>query len=62
MLAERTEKEIVSGGSSEKNLIGDSASFVSKLCRNFTLMQKVRFSVLLVLCFFFLHEGMHFRS
>ena len=40
-LAERAEKEIVSGSSSEKNLIGECAPFLSKLCRNFSLMQKV---------------------
>lgn len=40
-LSERAEKEIVSGGSAQKNLIGHSALFLSKLCRNFTLMQKV---------------------
>ncbi|WRX25150.1 Condensin complex subunit 1 [Theobroma cacao] len=39
-LAERAEKEIVSSGSSEKNLIGECAPFLSKLCRNFSLMQK----------------------
>ncbi|KAI8559174.1 hypothetical protein RHMOL_Rhmol04G0152700 [Rhododendron molle] len=39
-LSERTEKEIVSGGSTGKNLIGHCASFLSKLCRNFSLMQK----------------------
>lgn len=40
-LAERAEREIVSGGSGEKNLIGDCATFLSKLCRNFSLLQKV---------------------
>lgn len=44
-LSERTEKEIVSGGSTGKNLIGHCASFLSKLCRNFSLMQKVIASV-----------------
>ncbi|GER25793.1 condensin complex subunit 1 [Striga asiatica] len=39
-LAERTEKEIVFGGSNGKNLIGHCAPFLSKLCRNFSLMQK----------------------
>ncbi|GAB2227931.1 hypothetical protein Droror1_Dr00009760 [Drosera rotundifolia] len=39
-LSERAEKEIISGGSTEKNLIGSCAPFVSKLCRNFSLMQK----------------------
>ncbi|KAF1879594.1 hypothetical protein Lal_00033251 [Lupinus albus] len=39
-LFEKAEKEIVSGGSNDKNLIGICATFVSKLCRNFRLMQK----------------------
>lgn len=41
ILSERAEKEIISGGSTEKNLIGLCAPFLSKLCRNFNLMQKV---------------------
>lgn len=40
-LSERAEREIVSGDLNEKNLIGHSAPFLSKLCRNFNLMQKV---------------------
>lgn len=40
-LSEKAEKEIVGGGSTEKNLIGHCAPFLSKLCRNFSLMQKV---------------------
>lgn len=40
-LVERAEKEIISGGNTGKNLIGHSGSFLSKLCRNFSLMQKV---------------------
>lgn len=40
-LFEKAEKEIISGGSNEKNLIGACATFLSKLCRNFGLMQKV---------------------
>lgn len=40
-LSERAEKEIVSGVSNEKNLIGHCAPFLSKICRNFSLMQKV---------------------
>ncbi|KAE9612486.1 putative condensin subunit 1/Condensin-2 complex subunit D3 [Lupinus albus] len=40
-LFEKAEKEIVSGGSNDKNLIGICATFVSKLCRNFRLMQKI---------------------
>jgi condensin complex subunit 1 len=38
---EKAEKEIVSGGSNEKNLVGICATFLSKLCRNFGLLQKV---------------------
>ncbi|XP_042942154.1 condensin complex subunit 1 isoform X3 [Carya illinoinensis] len=41
-LSDKAEKEIISGGSSEKNLIGHCASFLSKLSRNFSLMQKVK--------------------
>lgn len=37
-LFEKAEKEIVS---SEKNLIGVCATFLSKLCRNLGLMQEV---------------------
>ncbi|RZS00606.1 hypothetical protein BHM03_00030349 [Ensete ventricosum] len=40
-LSERAEKEIVSGGSAEKNLLGYCAPFLSRLCRNLNLMQKV---------------------
>lgn len=40
-LSEKAEKEIVSGGSTEKNLIGYCAPFLSRLCRNLNLMQKV---------------------
>ncbi|KAK6149081.1 hypothetical protein DH2020_016606 [Rehmannia glutinosa] len=53
ILAERAEKEIVFGGSSGKNLIGHCASFLSKLCRNFNLMQKypeLQASGMLALC------------
>ncbi|CAL1385865.1 unnamed protein product [Linum trigynum] len=39
-LSDRAEKEIVSGGSSDKYLIGICAPFLSKLCRNFNLTQK----------------------
>ncbi|KAL0383464.1 UNVERIFIED_CONTAM: Condensin complex subunit [Sesamum calycinum] len=52
-LAERAEKEIVSGGVTEKNLIGNCAPFLSKLCRNFGLMQKypeLQASGMLALC------------
>ncbi|CAH1432213.1 unnamed protein product [Lactuca virosa] len=40
ILSERAEKEIVYGASNEKNLIGHCAPFLSKLCRNFGLLQK----------------------
>ncbi|KAI3772650.1 hypothetical protein L6452_03840 [Arctium lappa] len=52
ILSERAEKEIVSGAS-EKNLIGHCAPFLSKLCRNFSLMQKypeLQASGMLALC------------
>ncbi|KAL2226024.1 condensin complex subunit 1 [Sesamum indicum] len=52
-LAESAEKEIVSGGGTEKNLIGNCAPFLSKLCRNFGLMQKypeLQASGMLALC------------
>lgn len=45
ILAEAAEKEIVSGGSNTKHLIGSCAHFLTKLCRNFGLMQKVRFDI-----------------
>ncbi|XP_076908529.1 condensin-1 complex subunit CAP-D2-like [Bidens hawaiensis] len=53
ILSERAEKEIVSGASVEKNLIGYCAPFLSKLCRNFNLMQKypeLQASGMLALC------------
>ncbi|KAL3534564.1 hypothetical protein ACH5RR_003025 [Cinchona calisaya] len=52
-LSDKAEKEIVSGGSSEKNLIGYCGPFISKLCRNFALMQKypeLQASGMLALC------------
>ncbi|KAH7667151.1 Condensin subunit 1/Condensin-2 complex subunit D3 protein [Dioscorea alata] len=52
-LSERAEKEIVSGVSNEKNLIGHCATFLSKLCRNFNLLQKfpdLQASAMLALC------------
>ncbi|XP_075512806.1 condensin-1 complex subunit CAP-D2 isoform X1 [Primulina tabacum] len=52
-LAEKSEKEIISCGSTKKNLIGHSAPFVSELCRNFSLMQKhpgMQTSAMLALC------------
>ncbi|KAF7819108.1 condensin complex subunit 1 [Senna tora] len=57
---EKAEKEIVSGGSSEKNLIGVCASFLSKLCRNFGLMQKypeLQASAMLALCRFMIIDA-----
>ncbi|CAL5071363.1 unnamed protein product [Urochloa decumbens] len=51
-LAERAEKEIVCC-SSEKNLIGYCGPFLSKLCRNLTLLQKfpeLQASSMLALC------------
>ncbi|KAK6244268.1 hypothetical protein QUC31_010677 [Theobroma cacao] len=59
-LAERAEKEIVSSGSSEKNLIGECAPFLSKLCRNFSLMQKypvLQASAMLALCRFMIIDA-----
>ncbi|KAL6498518.1 Condensin-1 complex subunit CAP-D2 [Orobanche hederae] len=53
ILAERAEREIVFGGSNGKNLIGHCAPFLSKLCRNFSLMQKypeLQASGMLALC------------
>ncbi|KAJ1401699.1 HEAT repeat associated with sister chromatid cohesion protein [Sesbania bispinosa] len=52
-LFEKAEKEIVSGGSNEKNLVGICATFLSKLCRNFGLLQKypeLQASAMLALC------------
>lgn len=46
-LAERAEKEIVFGGCAGKNLIGHCAPLLSKLCRNFSLMQKVIIQIFL---------------
>ncbi|XP_042509695.1 condensin complex subunit 1 [Macadamia integrifolia] len=54
-LAENAEKEIISGGSSGQCLIGHCAPFLSKLCRNFSLMQKypeLQASGMLALCRF----------
>lgn len=45
ILSERAEKEIVSAGSVEKNLIGPCGPFLSKLCRNIVLMQKVMYCI-----------------
>ncbi|XP_059668330.1 condensin-1 complex subunit CAP-D2 [Cornus florida] len=59
-LSERAEKEIVSGGSTKKNLIGNCASFLTKLCRNFGLMQKhpeLQASGMLALCRFMIVDA-----
>ncbi|XP_061360849.1 condensin-1 complex subunit CAP-D2 [Gastrolobium bilobum] len=52
-LFEKAEKEIISGGSNVKNLVGICATFLSKLCRNFGLMLKypeLQASAMLALC------------
>jgi len=63
-LFEKAEKEIVSGGSNEKNLIGICATFLSKLCKNLGLMQKVissiSFKKLSCLAFFYSLFGSFF--
>ncbi|KAJ4701121.1 Condensin complex subunit 1 [Melia azedarach] len=59
-LSEKAEKEILSGGSSEKNLIGHCAPFLSKLCRNFSLMHKypaLQASAMLALCRFMIIDA-----
>ncbi|CAN6719040.1 unnamed protein product [Malus baccata var. baccata] len=59
-LSEKAEKEIVGGGSTEKNLIGHCAPFLSKLCRNFSLMQKypeLQVSAMLALCRFMIIDA-----
>ncbi|XP_022746480.1 condensin complex subunit 1 [Durio zibethinus] len=59
-LAEKAEKEIVSRSSSENNLIGECAPFLSKLCRNFSLMQKypvLQASAMLALCRFMIIDA-----
>ncbi|KAA8518000.1 hypothetical protein F0562_015474 [Nyssa sinensis] len=59
-LSERAEKEIVSGGSPVKNLIGHCAPFLAKLCRNFSLMQKypeLQASGMLALCQFMIIDA-----
>ncbi|KAL8147344.1 condensin-1 complex subunit CAP-D2 [Apium graveolens] len=60
ILSERAEKEIVSAGSVEKNLIGPCGPFLSKLCRNITLMQKypdLQASGMLALCRFMIIDS-----
>ncbi|XVF07116.1 hypothetical protein REPUB_Repub06bG0110700 [Reevesia pubescens] len=59
-LAERAEKEIVSGSSTGRNLIGECAPFLCKLCRNFCLMQKypvLQASAMLALCRFMIIDA-----
>lgn len=59
-LSEKAEKEIISGGSSQKNLIGHCASFLSKFCRNFSLMNKypeLQASAMLALCRFMIIDA-----
>lgn len=59
-LSDKAEKEIISGGSNEKNLIGHCALFLSKLCRNFHLMQKypeLQASGMLALCRFMIIDA-----
>ncbi|KAF6154607.1 hypothetical protein GIB67_010940 [Kingdonia uniflora] len=54
-LSERAEKEIISSSFVEKNLIGQCAPFLSKLCRNLGLMHKypeLQASGMLALCRF----------
>lgn len=40
-LSERAEKEIISSGFSDKTVFGYCAPFLSKLCRNVNVLQKV---------------------
>ncbi|PON31588.1 Condensin subunit [Parasponia andersonii] len=59
-LSEKAEKEIVSGGIDEKNLIGYCAPFLTKICRNFSLMQKypvLQASGMLALCRFMIIDA-----
>ncbi|XP_031473605.1 condensin-1 complex subunit CAP-D2 [Nymphaea colorata] len=52
-LSEQAEKDIISGRSTDKNLIGLCAPLVAKLCRNFNLMQQypeLQASGMLALC------------
>ncbi|GMH29408.1 hypothetical protein Nepgr_031251 [Nepenthes gracilis] len=59
-LSERAEKEIISSGTAEKNLIGYCAPFLSKLCRHFCLMQKypeLQASAMLALCRFMIIDA-----
>ncbi|VFQ71707.1 unnamed protein product [Cuscuta campestris] len=59
-LAERAEKEIISGGPKGKLLIGHCAPFLSKLCRNYAFMQKfpeLQASGMLSLCRFMIIDA-----
>eukprot|EP00257_Ricinus_communis_P021387 XP_015580868.1 condensin complex subunit 1 isoform X3 [Ricinus communis] len=61
-LSERAEQEIISSGSNEKNLIGLCVPFLSKLCRNISLMQRypiLQASAMLALCRFMIIDA-HF--
>ncbi|MQL72395.1 hypothetical protein Taro_004763 [Colocasia esculenta] len=52
-LSEKAEKEILSGCCNERNIIGICAPLISKLCRNYNLMQKypgLQASAMLALC------------
>ncbi|KAL8142982.1 hypothetical protein V2J09_016014 [Rumex salicifolius] len=56
----KAEKEIISWDSVDKNLIGYCAPFLSKLCRNFSLMQKypdLQASAMLALCRFMIIDA-----
>lgn len=60
MLADRAEKEIISGNSAQKHLLGYCAPFLSKLCRNFGLMQKnpeLQAAAMLALCRFMIVDA-----
>lgn len=53
LLAEKAEKEIVSGRQNQKFIIGVCAPVIAKLCRNFTLLQQfpgLQASAMLALC------------
>ncbi|XP_021746972.1 condensin complex subunit 1 isoform X1 [Chenopodium quinoa] len=59
-LADKAEREIISGGSTEKNLLGYCALFLSKLCRNLSLMQKnpeLQAAAMLALCRFMITDA-----
>ncbi|PIA48168.1 hypothetical protein AQUCO_01400624v1, partial [Aquilegia coerulea] len=59
-LSEKAEKEIVSGASVDKNLIGQCTPLLSKLCSNFSLMQKypeLHASAMIALCRFMIIDA-----